>query len=130
MRILKHCILSMILAAGAANAQIRLPALPLPTLPLQTLPQTLGQIQAQTSDQLSELRRLEVGRLIRANRRVVDTDQNGDPIVRNEILGLSLADAAVVGSPAQPVKEFFRHVATLRRLVREATSRQLGNICQ
>jgi hypothetical protein len=30
----------------------------------------------------------------------------------------------VVGSPAQPVKEFFRHVATLRRLVREATSRQ------
>jgi UDP-3-O-[3-hydroxymyristoyl] glucosamine N-acyltransferase len=34
------------------------------------------------------------------------------------------ADAAVVGSPAQPVKEFFRHVATLRRLVREATSRQ------
>jgi subtilisin family serine protease len=95
MRILKHCILSMILAAGAANAQIRLPALPLPTLPLQTLPQTLGQIQAQTSDQLSELRRLEVGRLIRANRRVVDTDQNGDPIVRNEILGLSPADAAV-----------------------------------
>src|SRR3984957_5981975 len=95
MRILKHCILSMILAAGAANAQIRLPALPLPTLPLQTLPQTLGQIQAQTSDQLSELRRLEVGRLIRANRRVVDTDQTGDPIVRNEILGLSPADAAV-----------------------------------
>jgi UDP-3-O-[3-hydroxymyristoyl] glucosamine N-acyltransferase len=34
------------------------------------------------------------------------------------------ADASVVGSPAQPVKEFFRHVATLRRLVREAASRQ------
>jgi UDP-3-O-[3-hydroxymyristoyl] glucosamine N-acyltransferase len=34
------------------------------------------------------------------------------------------ADAALVGSPAQPVKEFFRHVATLRRLVREAASRQ------
>ena len=31
--------------------------------------------------------------------------------------------ADVVGSPAQPVKEFFRHVATLRRLVREATSK-------
>jgi UDP-3-O-[3-hydroxymyristoyl] glucosamine N-acyltransferase len=31
------------------------------------------------------------------------------------------AGADVVGSPAQPVREFFRHVAMLRRLVREAT---------
>src|SRR5580692_6725945 len=100
MRLLKRCILSMILAAAAANAQIRLPVLPLPTLPVQTLPQTLGQIQGQTSDQLSALRRLEAARLIRANRRVVDTDQNGDPIVRNEILGLSPADAAVDGARA------------------------------
>ena len=100
MRLLKCCILSMTLAAAAANAQIRLPVLPLPTLPVQTLPQTLGQIQGQTADQLSALRRLEVARLIRANRRVVDTDQNGDPIVRNEILGLSPADAAVDGARA------------------------------
>jgi UDP-3-O-[3-hydroxymyristoyl] glucosamine N-acyltransferase len=34
------------------------------------------------------------------------------------------AGADVVGSPAQPVKEFFRHVAVLRRLVREATGRR------
>ena len=100
MRFLKCCILSMTLAAGAADAQIRLPVLPLPTLPVQTLPQTLGQIQGQTSDQLGALRRLEVARLIRANRRVVDTDPNGDPIVRNEILGLSPADAAVDGARA------------------------------
>ncbi|HXA26532.1 MAG TPA: UDP-3-O-(3-hydroxymyristoyl)glucosamine N-acyltransferase [Acetobacteraceae bacterium] len=33
------------------------------------------------------------------------------------------AGAEVVGSPAQPVREFFRHVAVLRRLVREAGSR-------
>jgi UDP-3-O-[3-hydroxymyristoyl] glucosamine N-acyltransferase len=33
------------------------------------------------------------------------------------------AGADVVGSPAQPVREFFRHVATLRRLVREAGKR-------
>jgi UDP-3-O-[3-hydroxymyristoyl] glucosamine N-acyltransferase len=32
------------------------------------------------------------------------------------------ADADVVGSPAQPVKEFFRHVAVLRRLVRQASA--------
>jgi UDP-3-O-[3-hydroxymyristoyl] glucosamine N-acyltransferase len=34
------------------------------------------------------------------------------------------AGADVVGSPAQPVKEFFRHVAVLRRLVRDATRRR------
>jgi UDP-3-O-[3-hydroxymyristoyl] glucosamine N-acyltransferase len=32
--------------------------------------------------------------------------------------------ADVVGSPAQPVREFFRQVATMRRLVREATMRR------
>jgi UDP-3-O-[3-hydroxymyristoyl] glucosamine N-acyltransferase len=34
------------------------------------------------------------------------------------------AGADVVGSPAQPVKAFFRQVAMLRRLVREATARR------
>ncbi len=34
------------------------------------------------------------------------------------------AGADVVGSPAQPAREFFRHVAVLRRLVREATARR------
>ncbi len=32
--------------------------------------------------------------------------------------------ADVVGSPAQPAREFFRHVAVLRRLVREATAKR------
>jgi UDP-3-O-[3-hydroxymyristoyl] glucosamine N-acyltransferase len=34
------------------------------------------------------------------------------------------ADADVVGSPAQPAREFFRHVAVLRRMAREATRRR------
>ena len=34
------------------------------------------------------------------------------------------AGADVVGSPAQPAREFFRHVAVLRRLVREATGKR------
>ncbi len=34
------------------------------------------------------------------------------------------AGADVVGSPAQPVKQFFRNVAVLRRLVREAAGRR------
>jgi UDP-3-O-[3-hydroxymyristoyl] glucosamine N-acyltransferase len=32
--------------------------------------------------------------------------------------------ADVVGSPAQPARDFFRHVAVLRRLVREATAKR------
>jgi UDP-3-O-[3-hydroxymyristoyl] glucosamine N-acyltransferase len=34
------------------------------------------------------------------------------------------AGADVVGSPAQPVREFFRHVAVVRRLVRQASGKQ------
>jgi subtilisin family serine protease len=83
------------MAAAAVTAQVRLPALPLPALPLQTLPQTLDQIQSQTRDRSSDLRHLEIARLIRANRRSVDTDPNGEPVVRNEVLGLSPADAAL-----------------------------------
>ena len=36
------------------------------------------------------------------------------------------AGADVVGSPAQPVRDFFRHVAVLRRLVREAVASGRG----
>jgi|SRR5579871_1393444 len=36
------------------------------------------------------------------------------------------AGADVVGSPAQPVREFFRHVAVLRRLVRERSKKTSG----
>jgi Subtilase family len=84
-------ILAMTLAATAATAQVRLPSVGLPTLPLQTLQQTLPQTlsQAQSLDALSGLRHLEINRLIHANRRLVDTDPDGEPIVRDEILGLS-----------------------------------------
>jgi UDP-3-O-[3-hydroxymyristoyl] glucosamine N-acyltransferase len=36
--------------------------------------------------------------------------------------------ADVVGSPAQPAREFFRHLAVLRRLVREATGKRSGKV--
>jgi subtilisin family serine protease len=85
----------MILVATGATAQVRLPSIPLPALPLQTLPQTLDQAESQSRDRLSELRHLEIGRLIRANPRVVDADPNGEPVVRDEILGLAPTDAAL-----------------------------------
>ena len=89
-------ILAMTMVAAGATAQVRLPAIPLPALPQQTLPQTLDQVQSQSLDRLSALRHLEIGRLIRGNPRIVDADPNGEPVVRNEILGLAPTDAALV----------------------------------
>jgi len=88
-------IAAMTMVAAGATAQVRLPTVPLPALTQQTLPQTLDQVQSQSLDRLSALRRLEAGRLIRGNARVVDADPNGEPVVRNEILGLAPTDAAL-----------------------------------
>lgn len=86
---------AMTMVAAGATAQVRLPTVPLPALTQQTLPQTLDQVQSQSLDRLSALRHLEIGRLIRGNSRVVDADPNGEPVVRNEILGLAPTDAAL-----------------------------------
>jgi subtilisin family serine protease len=89
-------ILAMTMVATAATAQVRLPVLPLPALPLQqTLQQTQAGAQSLSLDRLSDLRHLEIDRLIRANRQTIDTDPNGEPVVRNEILGLTPSDAAL-----------------------------------
>jgi hypothetical protein len=88
----------------AAHAQIRLPSAALPTLPVpgvpllgqtQSLTQTLDQADARALEHLTSARRLTVDHLIRANRRVVDTDPHGDPVVRGEILALSSSEAAL-----------------------------------
>jgi subtilisin family serine protease len=88
-------VIAMIMVATGATAQVRLPAIPLPALPRQTLPQTLDQVQSDSLDRLSALRHLEIGRLIRGNARIVDADPNGEPVVRNEILGLAPTDAVL-----------------------------------
>src|ERR1700737_243267 len=90
-----HYILAMTMIATGATAQVRLPTISLPALPLQTLPQTLDQAGSQSLDRLSGLRHLEIGRLIRANQRVVEADPKGEPVDRNEILGLGPTEAAV-----------------------------------
>jgi subtilisin family serine protease len=84
----------------SARAQVRLPAVPLPTLPLQNSPlqlgqQALDQADARSLDRLRGARRAAIGRLIRANRRVVEADPDGEPVVRGEILALSPSDAAM-----------------------------------
>jgi hypothetical protein len=90
-----HFLLAMTMFACGATAQVRLPSVTLPALPLQSLPQTLDQAGSQSFDGLGRLRHLEIGRLIRANPRVVDVDPNGEPMVRNEILGSAPSRAAL-----------------------------------
>jgi subtilisin family serine protease len=90
--------LALTFLAATAAAQIRLPVqpppLPLPALPLQSAVQNLDQTDPRSLAQLSAVRHLEVDRLIRSNRNVLDRDPNGEPIIRNEILALSASEAA------------------------------------
>ena len=88
-------ILVITVMATAAQAQIHVPSLPLPGLPLQNLPGNLDQAGSESVDQLSGLRQLKIQQLIRANRRTLDTDPAGEPIVRSEILALSPTDDAL-----------------------------------
>lgn len=85
-------ILAIAAVATPVSAQLRLP-LSTPGLPLAPLPQTLDQFDAQSIDRLTDLRHLYIRRLIGANRRLIEADPNGEPIVRNEILAMS-PDAA------------------------------------
>jgi subtilisin family serine protease len=81
--------LTLMLLAGSAGAQLRLP-----TLPLQAPVQALQGV-AQSVDPLNEVRHLEITHLLRTNRRVLESDPNGEPIVRSEILVLSPSTAVV-----------------------------------
>ena len=88
-------VLAMMIAAGAASAQVRLPGLPLPSLPLPSVSQTLDQTAARSVDRLSALRRLSNERLLRANRTTLDADPAGEPVLRDEILVYSPTDTAL-----------------------------------
>lgn len=85
-------LLTLIVATGA-HAQIRLPV-SAPNLPLPSVPQALAQADTLPLNRLSDLRRADMQRLVQRNRRLIDTDPNGEPIVRSEILALSLSDDA------------------------------------
>ena len=88
-------ILVMLGLATAAQAQIHVPSLPLPGLPLQNLSGTLDQAGSESVDHLSDLRQLKIQQLIRANRRTLETDPAGEPVVRSEILALPTTEDAL-----------------------------------
>jgi subtilisin family serine protease len=85
---------------NSAPAQVRLPGAQLPVLPTQKLTQAIGQAGTDTLDQLSDLRHLQIARLIRANPRTIATDPHGNPIVRDELLAFSPSASAMEAARA------------------------------
>ena len=85
---------------NSAPAQVRLPGAQLPVLPTQKLTQAIGQTGTDTLDQLSDLRHLQIARLIRANPRTIATDPHGNPIVRDELLAFSPSAPAMEAARA------------------------------
>jgi subtilisin family serine protease len=77
-------LLPVLAAAAAAQAQIRLPSLP--ALPLPAVTQTLDQAEPRVLNPPSDLRLQQIKRLLRDNRKLVEADPSGEPIVRGEIL--------------------------------------------
>ena len=88
--------LALTLAASSALAQIRLPVAPLLSQPLGALDRPVDDIASRTLSTLSQVRQREVDQLIRDNRRRIDTDPHGNPIVRNEVLAWSPTEEALI----------------------------------
>ena len=76
--------LALTLAAPAAMAQMRMPAVPLPSVPLLSRPlsaidQSLDDAETRSLAALSRVRDLQIRRLVRANPNTVDVDNQGIP---------------------------------------------------
>jgi subtilisin family serine protease len=130
------CLLIASVAANSAQAQLRLPVAPLPPLPVQKLTQTLGQTGAGALDQLSEVRHLQIARLIRANPRAIETDPRGNPVVRDELLAISPTAQAIDAAQArgfrivreQTVGDLDFHLVVLQPPARIGTAKALRNL--
>ena len=124
----------LMVCAAAAQAQIRLPTLP--GAPLQTLSSTLNQVGSETESQLNEVRRQQIRRLVSANRRTIEVDPYGDPIVRSEIIALFVTDEALAKAlvrgfsidRAQPISAAGSRLLVLKPPARESTRQALGEL--
>jgi subtilisin family serine protease len=123
-------------AANSAQAQLRLPVAPLPPLPVQKLTQTVGQTGAGALDQLSEVRHLQIARLIRANPRIIEADPRGNPIVRDELLAISPTTQALDAAQArgfrivreQTIGDLDFHLVVLQPPARMSTAKALRQL--
>jgi hypothetical protein len=86
---------SALLPVGAASAQLLPPSLPA-QVPLRDLPlPPVTRDRLPLDDTLAATRRLQVERLLRVHREVIDTDRNGAPVVRSEIVAIDPGDEAL-----------------------------------
>jgi subtilisin family serine protease len=85
---------------GSAHAQIRLPALTLPATPLSPVSQSLDAAGPRALDAASEWRHRQIGRLVRGNKRLIETDPNGEPVVRSEIIAVGMSEEALARARA------------------------------
>jgi subtilisin family serine protease len=130
------CLLIASVAVNSAQAQLRLPVAPLPPLPVQKLTQTVGQTGAAALDQLSEVRHLQIARLIRANPRTIETDPRGNPVVRDELLAVSPTAQAIDAARArgfrfvreQTIGDLDFHLVVLQPPARMSTAKALRQL--
>src|SRR5689334_9675724 len=95
--------LSLLAAALAAQAQLRLPQLPnLPRLPGvvdRVLPQPLPDLLS-SATQLVDQRLTNVRELLTRHRDLIEADPAGEPIRRRELVLVSPSDAALAAAAA------------------------------
>ena len=107
----RTCALLLALAlAGGARAQlpqVQLPPVQVPGVPTPSLPDARRALGG-TLEQLSAVRRLRVEDLARAHRAELDRDPRGELVVRAEVVGIDVTEAAL----AKAVKADFRVLRT------------------
>jgi hypothetical protein len=84
----------------SVHAQIRLP-LTLPTTPLSPVSQSLDAAGPRALDAASEWRHRQISRLVRDNKRLIETDPNGEPVVRSEIIAAGMSEDAIAQARAR-----------------------------
>src|SRR6202790_5353110 len=89
---------AMLVLAGPAQGQVRLPGVRLPGDPLQSLQRGIAQVDSTAAVKLSDARHLAVAALIRSNPRTVGADPHGEAIVRDEILAYAPSEAGLAAA--------------------------------
>ena len=99
----RTCALLLALAlAGGARAQlpqVQLPPVQVPGVPTPSLPDARRALGG-TLEQLSAVRRLRVEDLARAHRAELDRDPRGELVVRAEVVGIDVTEAALARAGA------------------------------
>jgi hypothetical protein len=99
---MKRVCISFILLAAAASA----PAwAQLPQVILQEPPNVAGTVEhlpvtGEVVNQVRDIRRAQVGDLLRLNRRELEADPAGQPIVRSQIIAVGMSQAAIAAAEA------------------------------